>query len=184
MSIPSSGSSTPRSASSTSSRVGIGLRVSRQAILREHVPRSPGIHERVVLRPDLRVAVERAQPNRDLVAVRPVAAEETGAADRAKDLDRSALGRGVHTQQLLAGKQAEPLTRDPALREAEGARMLATAGAVAVVRAPERRLDLEADAAAETAALDRHLNPSSRTSSRRSLAKKWIPSTKRTQLQR
>src|SRR3954468_21142714 len=106
MSIPSSGSSTARSASNTSSRVGIRRsRVSRQAVLRELVPRSPRVDEGVVLRPDLRVAVEGAEADRDLVALGPVASEEARAADRAEDLLRDAARWLEHAQELLALQQ-------------------------------------------------------------------------------
>src|SRR5215213_7824630 len=120
MSIPSSGSSTPRSASSTSSRVGIGTRVSRQAVLGELVPRRAGLDERVVLRPDLRIAVERAESDRDLVAVGPVAAEEARAARRAEDLHRGSPFRPEDLKQLLPVEQPKPLARYATLREAEG----------------------------------------------------------------
>src|SRR5213593_2117942 len=125
MSIPSSGSSTLRSASITSSRVGIRRsRVSRQAVVRELVPLGARVGEGVVLRPDLRIAVERAEPDRDLVALGPVGAEEARAADRAEDLPRrSALGL-EHAQQLLALEQTKLLPRHASLRQAERARVL------------------------------------------------------------
>src|SRR5215210_7949779 len=151
MSIPSSGSSTERSASMTSSRVGIGSRVPRQAVLREHVPRGAGVHERVVLRPDLRIAVERAEPDRDLIAVGPVAAEEARAARRAEDLRRRAAVGPVDAEQLLALAQPEALARDASLRQPERPRVLAAERAVAMVGAQEGRVDLEAHAAAEAA---------------------------------
>src|SRR5438094_6152193 len=157
MSIPSSGSSTARSASITSSRVGIRRsRVSRQAVLRELVPRRARVDERVVLRPDPRVAVQRAEPDRDLVAFWPVRAEERRAADRAERFDRcSALGL-EDSQQLFALEQPELLARHASLRQSEGARVLAAERAVAVVRSAEGQVDLEAHAAAETAALQSH----------------------------
>src|SRR2546426_8160484 len=103
MSIPSSGSSTARSASITSSRVGIRRsRVSGQAVLRELVPRRAGVDKGAVLRPDLRIAVQRAEPDRDLVAFGPVRAEERRAADRAERLDRGPALRPEDTQELLA----------------------------------------------------------------------------------
>src|SRR5829696_3269390 len=184
MSIPSSGSSTLLSASKTSSRDAIGTRVPRQAVLRELVPRCAGIHERAVLRPDLRIAVERAEPDRDLVTLGPVPAEETGAANRAENLRRRATLGPEDTQQLLALEQSEPLPRNSPLREAEGARVLAAERAVAMVRPAEGQIDLEAHAAAEAASRERQQEPGRRTSSRRSRAKKWKPSTRRTQLQR
>src|SRR5262249_37867849 len=145
MSIPSSGSSTLRSASITSSRVGIRRsRVSGQAVVGELVPRRAGVDERVVLRPDLRVSVERAEPHRDLFAFGPARAEEARTADGAERLVRgSALGL-VDADQLLALKQPKPLARHAALRLAEGPRVLTAERAVAVIRPPERQLDLEA----------------------------------------
>src|ERR1051325_8333606 len=185
MSIPSSGSSTERSASMTSSRVGIRRsRVSRQAVVGEVVPRRAGVHERVVLRPDLRVAVERAEPDRDLVALGLVRAEERRPADGAERLDRGPAFRLEDADQLFACEQPELLARHAALGLAEGAGMLAAERAVAVIRPRERQVDLEANTAAETATSKSHQLRGRRTSSRRSRAKKWMPSTKRTQLQR
>src|SRR5712691_5628870 len=133
MSIPSSGSSTPRSASITSSRVGMRLRVSRQSVLGELVPHRAGSDERVVLRPDPRIAVEGTKPDRDLVTLRPAASEEARAADRAEDLDRGAALGLEDTQQLLSVEQPELLPRQAPLCQAEGARVLAAERAVAVV---------------------------------------------------
>src|SRR3954447_1132728 len=143
MSIPSSGSSTARSASITSSRVGIRWsRVSRQAVVGEVVPRRAGIDEGVVLRPDLRIAVERAEPDRDLVAFGPVRAEERRAADRAERLHRGpALGL-EDPDQLLAGQKPKLLARDATLGLAERARVLAAELTVTMVGATERQLDL------------------------------------------
>jgi hypothetical protein len=129
----------------------MGSRVPRQAVLREHVPRSAGIYERVVLRPDLRIAVQRAEPDRDLRAVGPVAAEEARAADRAEDLRRRAALGPEDAQELLAREQPELLPRNAPLREAERARVLAAERAMAMIRPPERQVDLEADTPTETA---------------------------------
>src|SRR5215471_2056144 len=173
MSIPSSGSSTARSASITSSRVGIRRsRVSRQAVLGKDLPRRAGADERVVLRPDLRVAVERAEPDRDLVAFGPVGAEERRAADGAERLHGGPVLRLVDADQLLPGEQPELLSRHAPLRFAERAGVLAAVGAVAVIGARERQGDLEAHPAAEAAAADGRHQYGRRTSSRRSRAKK------------
>src|ERR671923_2034385 len=102
MSIPSSGSSTARSASTTSSRVGIRRsRVSRQPILGELVPVRAEIDERVVLRPDLRIAVQGTEADRHLVALRPLATEQARAADRTEDLHRAVVWP-EDTQQVFA----------------------------------------------------------------------------------
>src|SRR5919198_630523 len=155
MSIPSSGSSTARSASMTSSRVGIRRsRVSRETVLLELVPGRARVDERVVLRPDLGISVQRAQPDRDLLALGPEAAEEARAANRAEDLPRgSALGV-EDAQELLAGQKPELLAWHAALREPERPRMLPAKRAVTVVRSPEGQLDLEAHAATEAASAD------------------------------
>src|ERR1043166_2163808 len=139
MSIPSSGSSTARSASITSSRVGIRRsRVSRQAVVRKLVPRRSRVDERVVLRPNLRIAVERAEPDRDLLALGPECAEERRAADRAERLHRRPAFRLEDANQLLTGEQPELLSRHAALCLAKRAGVLAAERAVTVVRTPER----------------------------------------------
>src|ERR1051325_5212665 len=175
MSIPSSGSSTERSASMTSSRVGIRRsRVSRQAVVGEGVPRRAGVHERGVLRPDLRAAVERAEPDRDLVALGLVRAEERRPADGAERLDRGPAFRLEDADQLFACEQPELLARHAALGLAEGAGMLAAERAVAVIRPRERQVDLEANTAAETATSKSHQLRGRGTSSRGSRGEKWM----------
>src|SRR5919109_29037 len=132
--------------------------ISRESVLRQLVPHGPRLDERVVLRPDPGVAAERAEPNRDHRPVRPAPAEEARSADRAEDL-APGVGRGhVDAEQLLPGEETNVLTRDPALRLAEGSRVLAAARAVTVVRAAKRRRDLEPDAAAEAASLERRVH--------------------------
>jgi peptide chain release factor 1 len=106
------------------------------------------------LRADPRVAVDRPEPHRDLVAFGPLRAEETRTADLAEGLHAAALG-SVDADQLFPVQEPEPLAGDASLRPAERAGMLATARAVAVVRPHERLGDLEANPSAETAAGDR-----------------------------
>src|SRR5678815_133033 len=103
-------------------------------------------------RPNPGIAVERAEADRHLVTVRPVAAEERRAALRAEDLDRRAALRPVDAQQLLAGQEPEPLARHASLRQPERAGVLAAERAVAVVGAQKRQLGLEPHAAAQAAA--------------------------------
>ena len=128
------------------------IRIPRQPVVRELLPVGAKVHEGVVLRPDLRVAVERAEPDRDLVPLRPVAAEEARSTDRAEDFRRATVG-SVDPEQLLPREQPELPAGDAALRQAEGAGVLAAARAVTVARPTERQLDLEANAAAEAAPL-------------------------------
>src|SRR5437870_4564693 len=104
-------------------------------------------------RPDLRVAVERAEPDRGHVSFGPLAAEEARAALRAEGLDPAAFGT-VHANQLLALEQPDLLHRDVPDGEPERTRVLAAARAVAVDRAREGQRHLEADAPAETTAAD------------------------------
>jgi hypothetical protein len=78
----------------------------------------------VELGPDAGVAVEGTQPDADLVAPGPLVAEEARAANRAERLDAAVIWP-EDADQLLAGEQAEPLPRDPALGLAEGAGVLA-----------------------------------------------------------
>jgi hypothetical protein len=73
----------------------------------------------VVLRPDLRIVVERAEAYRDLLAVRPVAAEERRAALAAERLDLAALG-GEDVDQLLTGEEAKLRPWRTSLRQPEG----------------------------------------------------------------
>jgi hypothetical protein len=74
----------------------------RQAVVGQLIPGRPRRDIRVELGTDLRILVERAEPDRDLVAFRPAPAEQRRAADAAEDLDRRALVRRVDAQKLLA----------------------------------------------------------------------------------
>jgi hypothetical protein len=107
----------------------------------------------VELRADAGLTV-RPETDRDLVALRPLAAEQARSADRTEGLHASVVGR-EDTDELLTGEEPEALARDPSLRAAERAGVLAAARAVAVIRPEERRRHLEADAAAEARPLKR-----------------------------
>ena len=100
------------------------------------------------LGPDAGVAVECAESDCDLLAFRPLVAEQAGAADRAERLHATVTGP-VDADQLLPGEQAESLARYAALCPAESTRVLPAARAVAVVGPDERSRHLEADAAAK-----------------------------------
>jgi len=127
----------------------MGLVVSRQAVVRELVPGGPRGGEEMKLRPDAGVAVQRPETDRNLVALRPLGAEQAGTADRAEGLHASAV-RPEDADQLLAGEQAEALSRNTSLRPAECALVLAATRAVTVIGPEEGRRHLEADAAAQT----------------------------------
>ncbi len=107
------------------------------------------------LRADARVSVERSQPHRDLRSVRPGPPEEARPALRAERLHAGILRRPVDADELLARDEPEPVARDPALGLAEGPRVLAAPRAMAVVGARERLCDLEPNAPAEAASLQR-----------------------------
>src|SRR6478735_1365356 len=111
--------------------------VAGQAVVGELLPRRPRGDERVELRADPGVAVERSEADPDLVAVRPVGAEEARAADRAEGLDAPVV-RPEDADQVGAGEQAEAVPRNASLRPAERPGVLAAARAVAVVGPPER----------------------------------------------
>jgi hypothetical protein len=128
--------------------------VTRETVIRDHFPGRPRRDEGVELRPDTGIRVERAEADRHFVALRPIRAEEARAADRTKGLDASIV-RPEDPDQLLAGKQAEPLSRDPSLCPAERARVLSAPRAVAVIGPAKWRLHLEANAATEAGAVER-----------------------------
>src|SRR5205814_1783863 len=135
-------------------RSGSPLLVAREPVFRELLPRRVRGDERVELRPDARVAVQRPEPDPDLVALGPLVAEEARAADRAERL-HAPLARPVDADQLLALDQAKAFARDATLGPAEGAGVLATPRAVTVAGPEERRGDLELHAAAEARAPQR-----------------------------
>src|SRR5262245_46940711 len=98
----------------------MGLVVSRQAVVRQLVPRRAGRDEEMELGPDPGVAVQRTEPDRHLVALRPLSAEEARAALRAEGLD-AAVRRTEDADQRLAREQGEPVAGDASLRAAERA---------------------------------------------------------------
>jgi hypothetical protein len=78
------------------------------------------------LRPNSGVAVERTEADCDLVAFRPLGAEQARAANRTERL-HAAVTRPEHTDQLFAGEQTEAFSRDAPLCSAEGTRVFAAA---------------------------------------------------------
>jgi hypothetical protein len=134
----------------------MALVVARKTVVRELIPRRARCNEGVKLRPDSGVRVERAEADRHLVALGPLRAEEAGAADQTEGLYASVV-RPEDADQLLPGKQTEPVAGDPSLSSAEGARVLSAPRAVAVIGPAKRCRHLEADAATEAGALERVL---------------------------
>ena len=130
--------------------------VARETVIRDLLPRCPRRDEGMELRPDSGVCIERAEADRHFVTLRPLRAEEAGAADRTEGLD-APIVRPEDADQLLPGKQAEPVARDPSLCSAEGARVLSAPRAVAVIGPAKRRRHLEANAATEARAVERVL---------------------------
>src|SRR6185295_12441909 len=118
------------------------------------VPRRPRSDVGVKLRSDAGVAVERPHANRDLGAVWPGAAEEARAAGGAERLDRT-LTLAKNANQVGALKQAELLALDASLRQSERAGVLPAARAMTMAGPDERRIDLEANPAAQATSTDR-----------------------------
>src|SRR5436309_1680169 len=134
----------------------MALVVARETVIRDLVPGRPRGDEGVELRPDSRLAVEGAEANRDFLALRPLRAEETRAADRTESLHAPTV-RPENADQVLTGKQVEPLARNTSLRSAKGARVLSAPRAVAMICPTKRCRHLEADAAAKARAVNRVL---------------------------
>ena len=134
----------------------VALVVPRKAVIRDLIPRRPRGDEGVELWPDPRLAVEGAETDRDFIALGPLRAEQTRAANGAEGLHASAVGP-EDADQLLTGEQAESFARNPSLRSAEAARVLSAPRAVAVIGPPERRRHFEADTPAEARAVERVL---------------------------
>jgi hypothetical protein len=103
------------------------------------------------LRPNSWIIVERAHANRYLRAVRPITAEQTGAAVDTKRL-YGALALSVNLDQLFALQQAKLFLSHTCLRAYSGPGMLATAIAMTMAGLKERRIHLKAHAAAQTTA--------------------------------
>src|SRR3954452_10267091 len=133
-----------------------GLRVARQAVVRERVPGRGVGRVLAVARADRRVAVEGSEPDAPRLPVLRMAAPEVRAARGAEAL-RDPARRLERAQQLLAREQPQRARRDPRLRGGGGPGAARAAGAVAPAGGDERLVDLEADSAAEAAAGEREL---------------------------
>src|SRR6476469_2726620 len=97
--------------------------------------------------PHARIAVERSQAHALELGVRGVADEDARAAVAAEDLPETALGP-PGAQPLLAADDAQRPGLQARRGAAARARPVLAAGAMAVERAHERRVDLEAHRAA------------------------------------
>src|SRR4029453_11066595 len=91
------------------------------------------------------VAVQRPEPDGDLVAFRPFPAEQACAANRAEG-PHASVARSEDADQLLTGEQAKALARNASLRTAERPGVLPAARAVAVIGPEEGGRHLEAEA--------------------------------------
>ena len=123
-------------------------------VIGDRVPRCAITDKSMKLRPNSRIIIERAHTNRYLRAVRPITAEQTGAAVGTERL-YGALALSVDSDQLLALQQAELFLRHTCLRAYSGPGMLATAIAMTMAGLKERRIHLKAHAAAQTTAANK-----------------------------
>ena len=106
------------------------------------------------LRPDPGIIIKRAHPNGNLVAIGPIAAEQTRAAVETKRF-HSSLSFAVNANQLRAAQQSKLFLQDSRLGADRGAGMFPATIAMAMARAKKWRLDFEPHAAAETTAPNR-----------------------------
>jgi hypothetical protein len=112
------------------------------------VPRRTIVDKRVKLRANPWVVIESSHANRNLIAVRPIAAKQTRATPETKCF-HCALSFSVNANQVFSLEQTELLLLDTGLRAHGRAGMLAAAFAMTMTRADEWRLNVETDTAAE-----------------------------------
>ena len=120
-------------------------------VIGDGVPRRAIIDKSMKLRPNSWIIIERAHANRHLRSVRPITAEQTGAAVDTERLNRT-LALSVHLNQLFALQQAELFPSHTCLRAYSGPGMLAAAIAMTMAGLKERRIHFKAHAAAQTTA--------------------------------
>src|SRR5262245_20585806 len=80
----------------------------------DHVPGCTRVYVGVKLRPDPRVVIKCAHPDRDLCSFWPVSTEQARSAGEAERLHRS-LSASIASNQLLALQQPKLLAPDPHL---------------------------------------------------------------------
>ena len=129
---------------------GSSFRILRK-VIGDRVPWRAIIDKSMKLRPNSWIIIERAHANRHLRSVRPITAEQTGAA---VDTERlyGALALSINPDQLFALQQAELFPPHTCLRAYSGPGMLATAIAMTMAGLKERRIHFKAHAAAQTTA--------------------------------
>jgi hypothetical protein len=122
-------------------------------VIGDRVPWRAIIDKSMKLRPNSWIIIERAHANRHLRSVRPITAEQTGAA---VDTERlyGALALSVNPDQLFALQQAELFPSHTCLRAYSGPGMLAAAIAMTMAGLKERRIHFKAHPAAQTTAAD------------------------------
>ena len=127
-------------------------RILRQ-IIGDLVPSRAIIHERVKLRPNDGIVVECSHANGNLIAFRPVSAEQAGTAVDAKGF-HCAFSFSVNTNQVFALQQPELLLPHARLGAYRRAGMFSAAFAMTMTSADERRLNLKTHCTAEAAPTD------------------------------
>lgn len=120
-------------------------------VIGDRVPRRAITDKSMKLRPNSWIIVERAHANRHVWPVRPIAAEQTGAAVDTERLYR-ALALSIDPDQFSALQQAELFPPHTCLRAYSGPGMLAAAIAMTMAGLKERRIHFKAHAPAQTTA--------------------------------
>lgn len=106
------------------------------------------------LRADAGIIIERAHSNGHLLAIGPIAAEQTRAAIETKRFHRT-LAFAVNANQLRATKQSKLFLQDSRLSADRGAGMFPAAIAMAMAGAQKWRFDFEPYATAKTTSANR-----------------------------
>jgi len=127
-------------------------RILRQSIS-DLVPSRAIIHERVKLRANAGIVVECSHANGNLIAFRPVSAEQAGTAIDAKGF-HCASSFSLNTNQVFALQQPELLLPHARLGAYRRAGMFSAAFAMTMTGADERRLNLKTDCTAEATPTD------------------------------
>lgn len=120
-------------------------------VIGDCVPWRAIIDKSMKLRPNSWIIIERAHANRHLRSVRPITAEQTGAAVDTERLYR-ALALSINLDQLFTLQQAELFAQHTCLRAYSGPGMLATAIAMTMAGLKKRRIHFKAHAAAQATA--------------------------------
>ena len=127
-------------------------RILRQSIS-DLVPSRAIIHERVKLRANAGIVVECSHANGNLIAFRPVSAEQAGTAIDAKGF-HCTFCFSVNTNQVFALQQPELLLPHARLGAYRRAGMFSAAFAMTMTGTDERRLNLKMHCTAEATPTD------------------------------